>query len=570
MTPRQQAPGRRLGTHRTVIAAATTTTLMALTLSAQAIEIPTGNEDLSLRWDNTLRYNLAARTQRQDAALIGNPNFDDGDRNFAKNALVANRLDLLSEFDLTFRKSMGLRVSAAGWYDDAYRKTSGDNASVATSNHLVGGVQSLGYNDYVRRFYKGASGELLDAFAFYRGDLGGNPFSLKVGRSVEYWGEALLGNTHAVSYSQMPLDTAKALAIPGIEIKEVFRPIANITARLTPTDTITLAAQYFFDWEATRLPEPGTYLGPGDSIANSGEVLLLGPAKVLRLPDITPRKQGEYGLSMRWASPQLDATVGLYYRNFADKLGQLHLANFAGPLPKNYVYAFADRIDLVGLSVAKQVGSASVGAELSYRRNMPLISDSVPVLSAAAMPTAGHTNGARGNTWHGLVNVVAVLPGSALWDSMAVTGELYWNRWDKVTQGIQYFKGRDAAPAGSPVAYAAYTAIDRVSRDFIGVAVGLTPTWLQVLPGVDLSMPISVSDGLGGNSAVISGGNKDAGSWSLALSADIDQKHSLSLRYSGYFGHYTVAANGVVAAANGLTALLRDRGFVSLTFKTTF
>jgi len=551
-------------------AAALAAVLAGLALPAQAIQIETGNSELGIRFDNTVRYNFGLRSQGQDAGLLGNPNVDDGNRNFSNGAVVANRLDLLSEFDLSYRKSMGLRVSAAAWYDDAYRRKSKDNTSLATTNNLVGGVQTLGYNDYVKRFYKGASGELLDAFAFYRGEIANSPLSLKVGRSVEYWGEALLGNTHAISYSQMPLDTAKALAIPGIEIKEVFRPIGNLTARLSPADNVTVAAQYFFDWEPTRLPEPGTYLGAGDSIANSGNVLLLGPAKVLRLPDVTPKKSGEYGLSVRWASKQLDSTIGFYYRNFADKLGQIHLANFAGPLPRNYFYAFADKIDLYGMSVSKQIGIASVGAELSYRRNMPLISDTVPVLSAASMPGQGQTGGARGNTWHGVLNMVAVLPGTGLWDTLALTGELNWNRWDKVTQGIQYFKGRGAAPAGSPVPYAAYTALDAVSKDFVGIALGATPTWLQVMPGVDLSMPFSVSDGISGNSAVVSGGNKNAGSWSLGLSADIDQRHSLALRYAGYFGQYTTAANGAMSVANGLTAILRDRGFVSLTFKTTF
>lgn len=541
--------------------------LVALALPAQAIEIPTGNEDLSIRFDNTVRYNLAVRTQRQDAALLGNPNFDDGNRNFKKGSLVANRVDLLSEFDLTYRKAMGLRISAASWYDDVYRRTSGDNVSVATTNNLVNGVQALGYNDYVKRFYRGPSGEWLDAFAFYRGDLAGSPFSVKVGRSVEYWGEALFSNTHAVSYSQMPLDSAKALAVPGTEVKEIFRPIGNVTARIAPADNVTLAGQYFFDWEPSRGPEPGTYLGPSDSTGNSGEVLLLGPARVLRLPDVTPRKRGEYGVSLRWASPQLDATLGFYYRNLADKMGQLHFANFAGPAPRNYFLAFADKIDLYGFSVSKQVGIASVGAEISYRRNMPLASDAVPVLSAAAMPGQGQTNGARGNTWHALANVVAVLPQTSVWDTLAVTGEIYWNRWDKVTQGIQLFKGRDASPAG---AYAAYSGIDRVSRDFVGVALGLTPTWLQVMPGVDLSMPFSVSDGISGNSAVAGGGNKDAGTWSLGLSADINQRHTLALRYAGYFGHYTVGPTGAVAVPNGLPALLKDRGFLSLTFKTTF
>ena len=38
----------------------------------------------SLRWDNTVRYNLGVRAQAQDPPILGNPNFDDGDRNFTK------------------------------------------------------------------------------------------------------------------------------------------------------------------------------------------------------------------------------------------------------------------------------------------------------------------------------------------------------------------------------------------------------------------------------------------------------------------------------------------------------
>ena len=40
---------------------------------AAAFEIDTGNPDVVLRWDNTLRYNLGVRTQSQDKAILAQP-----------------------------------------------------------------------------------------------------------------------------------------------------------------------------------------------------------------------------------------------------------------------------------------------------------------------------------------------------------------------------------------------------------------------------------------------------------------------------------------------------------------
>ena len=68
-----------------------------------------------MRWDNTVRYNLGVRAQSQNNAILGNPNFDDGDRNFSNGSLVTNRFDLLSEFDFVFQKKYGFRASYAGW-----------------------------------------------------------------------------------------------------------------------------------------------------------------------------------------------------------------------------------------------------------------------------------------------------------------------------------------------------------------------------------------------------------------------------------------------------------------------
>ncbi|MGJ7510540.1 DUF1302 domain-containing protein, partial [Variovorax sp. GT1P44] len=155
---------------RTAVASAALA-LLALAASTHAMEIDTGNPDVVLRWDNTLRYNLGQRVQGQDKSILGNPNFDDGDRNFSNHSLIANRLDLLSELDLVVDKKYGFRVSGAAWADPAYNSL--DNRSNATANTLQYGVPTAGVlSDYTSRYAKGPSGELLDAFVFGNTDIG--------------------------------------------------------------------------------------------------------------------------------------------------------------------------------------------------------------------------------------------------------------------------------------------------------------------------------------------------------------------------------------------------------------
>lgn len=63
--------------------------------AASAVELSEPGSDVKVTWDNTLRYRLAYRTTGQDSALLGQPNNDDGDRNFNR-GIVASRMELLS------------------------------------------------------------------------------------------------------------------------------------------------------------------------------------------------------------------------------------------------------------------------------------------------------------------------------------------------------------------------------------------------------------------------------------------------------------------------------------------
>lgn len=90
--------------------------------AAYAADIPTGNPDLSLRFDNTVKAGAIYRLKNADPVLVdslrevptGAPapapatfsfpqaeNFNAGDDNFRKRGFVSERLDLLSEFDLS-------------------------------------------------------------------------------------------------------------------------------------------------------------------------------------------------------------------------------------------------------------------------------------------------------------------------------------------------------------------------------------------------------------------------------------------------------------------------------------
>src|SRR6185369_14729356 len=151
-------PARRPNMRRHALNAAAVALCAAACGTAGAIEIDVGNEDMQVRFDNTVRYNFGRRIEKQDPAILGNLNADDGDRNFGKNSTVNNRIDLLSEFDVVYQRKFGGRVSATGWYDNAY-SGSFDNTSLATSNHLVNGAPAFGLSDYTKRYYRGPSGE---------------------------------------------------------------------------------------------------------------------------------------------------------------------------------------------------------------------------------------------------------------------------------------------------------------------------------------------------------------------------------------------------------------------------
>lgn len=515
-------------------------------------------DDLEFRAGTTLRYNLGARVERPDPSIVANPGVDDGDRGFSRGSLVNHRLDLLMDLDATWRKRTGARLSAAAWYDHAYEGHRG-NPNMPSANHLSAGAPAPGLSRYARRHYAGPGAEILDAFVFGSFELGERSIHVRAGRHTVIWGEALLGGgtVHGITYAQVPLDTAKSFASPGIEAKELYRPVKQVSASLQASPTLSLSAQYYFEWSASRAPEAGTFFSANDALQFGGESLIMSPGvRLSRGRDITPRQHGDWGVAAHWDPEWLQGSAGLYLRRFSDRTPQIVIDTGAA---QSYLLNFGSKIDLLGISVARQVGGASVGLDLNLRRRMPLASQTVAVSGAAAYPGRGELLGARGRTLHAVLNAVGSVSNAGFMDELAWSTELTWSRWLSLSQGQEVFKGRPG-----------YAAIDRVSRQSLGLAINLTPIWYQALPGTNVSLPMSLARGLRGNAAVAGGGSEGAGSWSLGLALDVYSRYRIELKYIDFFGRRVLDTSGAASSFNGANAMLADRGSVFLTLKTSY
>lgn len=599
--------------------------------AAQAMEIDTGNPDVEIRWDNTVRYNIGVRTESRES-IANNTNYDEGDYKFDRGDVVTNRVDLISEFDFVYKKKYGFRVSGSAWYDNAYRDTDakrnpkikdpavGGNPFVPNGTMLPGSYVNDNYTDYTEKYYH-QGGELLDAFVFGTFDLGDMPLSVKAGRHTLFWGESLLlgGALHGVSYSQMPIDLAKGFATPGVEAKELFRPLESISGKLQVTNELSLAAQYFFDWESYRYPEGGTFLGPIDAAFNGPQRVLTGFGIVPQGRTAEPDKRGDFALSARWSPDALDGTLGFYYRNYTDKLLGLMVAgggarSATNPGGLQYNQYYGEDIDLYGVSLSKSIAGVSVGAELSYRHNTPLTgqflavtpsalnglaTSGVPAFAGAAALLApklfprgtaavtlnDNSYQARGNTIHLVVNALGLVPKTALWDTASYVVEGTYSHLSDVTANHDMFQGEGygvcnkalktyVGPGQATVRGQFKDKWDGcATKDFYGLAFNFTPTWFQVFDGIDLSAPLSYSRGMKGNSALAFAGNEGNGSYAVGLAADAYQKYRFDIKYVDFFGHTKNGyLNGLPAAVsqNGFSTLLKDRGHVVATFKTTF
>jgi len=530
---------------------------------AQAAQYDLGNPDLSMRWDNTLRYNLGIRAESRDDALANNATYDESDSKFDRGDVVTNRVDLMSEFELAYKRYHGFRISGAAWYDQAYSDTDVETGSGAVyypgafPGASVPSYRGGEYSSHTKRYHHGPSGELLDAFAFTRFYVGDAPVSVRAGRHTVYWGNGLLIAGHALSYSQAPLDGRKALANPGTETREIFLPLAQVSAQAQVTDRLSVAGQYFFEWDSTRAPEGGTYLASADVALEGPNQLPVAPGFARPIVDaLEPDDSGNWGVMASYGLDFMHSEVSAYYREFDD---YTPWGLQVGPDFARYVYAENTKLYGLGWSMGPVLGGASVGIDLSYRKDAPLISSGISLAD---------NQGARGDTLHMVVNGLWLLPRTDYFDTGTLIAEMAYSHLDKVTHNEGLFRGEGygGCAAGQDKEWGCAT------RNYVGAALSFTPQWLGVFPGWNLSMPMSVDYGISGNAAT-GGGNEGRYTYKVGVKALFDERYDFTLAYIGYGSQRNyddISGVGKTVVGGSGDIGLSDRNWLSLTFSTAF
>ncbi len=553
-------PSRRF---RSVALLGVASIALAAGTPARATEIDSGIPDLRLRWDNTLKYSLAARTQGPSDALV-NPqvqptsvNQDDGDRNLRR-ALAQNRVDLLSEADLQYR-DVGARVSGAAWFDSVYASANGNlspgtvNTMSSSFSEFAGGTADL----------MGHKAELLDAFVFAKHRFGDMFATVRAGRHALQWGESLFFGSNGIAGGQAPVDFIKLLSVPGSQFKEIIRPTWQVSGQLQVTSGIAFGAYYQLQYDPNRLPAAGSYFSSVDFVGDGAERLIVGPPggpfqgpqAFFRSADVKAKDLGQYGLQFRATSQELETDFGLYWIQYHAKDPQIYLnpgqPDFATGQVGTYSLVYPENVRAFGASASKTFGRVNFAAEVSYRYDTPLVSDAQVVPPGTVADNDHHPLYAVGRSVHANFSWIATLAPSFISREGTFLGEIAWNRRVGIT----------ANPS----------ALDPNTREnAVGFRLVYEPSYRQVFSGLDLSIPVVFGFNPAGRSSVVSafnGGVDQGGDLTLGIAGSYRDRWRFRMSYTLFLG-----SEGTYLDANNFLSFrqsLKDRNYLSFSASIT-
>lgn len=522
--------------------------------AGESIELDNGYK---LDWRVNSTYTLSTRMENRDPKIAAYSGGNDGNNNFDKGSLTANRLSLL--FDTSISNGVnGLVLSASTFYDDVYHQTNDNTGPV----NKPGPVDE--FTRDARRFHGGYT-RLLDAYVFNTFDLGeGRRANVRLGRHVVSWGEGLF--FPSISLAQGPADGTKT-GIVGTETKDQLLPEDQISTQIEMSPKWSLLGHLQFGFHTTIAPAPGSYLSSADSTGPGGTCLqpyrTVGGRSVCsygqRSNDIDPGNTPQWGVGTRYRLTE-ETEVGLYYLNYHDRspLPVINAFNAtSGALGGgSYNVRYFDNIKLIGATFSTSVGAASIAGEVSYKQGAPvlvktLVNPRAPQAASSYLPTP-----TRGDILQANLNTIWNLERTAIADQTTLTAEVAY-----VTIGS--IEATNASGAPSPAFF------PKSKELYFGANYGLAASGTLSLgyPGIfegwDLSVPISLSRQLKGRT--ITGGVGGEGDMRASIGANFTYRRNLQvgLTYMGYFGNAEVVNQREFRA-------LTDRDQLSLVMKYSF
>lgn len=365
---------------------------------------------------------------------FGGVNADDGNWNYDKGDITDSLILLRPELQLQ-RDNLRLAVSGLFYYDPI-------NADFSEyhSDTTFQPERTSREDEVVNAYARGA--ELRNAFIHYEKELFGSSISLKVGRQVLPWGEALtvlFNNLNQLN----PLD-ANAAARPGFQVSDVSLPVNMAVLSFPVAESAAVELVAPLEWRPVNAPPHGSFAAVSDIPYNhfitlggnihedpNFESSVYYPASLISSSSYTSKllpaeygyasKKGQFGGRLTYVANWLNngTEVSLHYLRYHSQLP--YLSGFAAkstcirsttttlpgalidcmgfngslyrggkePLPINSSLFFLDypeNIDLFGLSFNTNTLGIALSGEYSYRPNMPLQIHTTDVVYALTQP----------------------------------------------------------------------------------------------------------------------------------------------------------------------------------------
>jgi hypothetical protein len=310
---------------------------------------------------------------------------------------------------------------------------------------------------------------------------------------------------------------------------------ASATVQLS--DNVSLSGYYQFAWRKDQLTGSGSYFSYADFQGPGGERIILSPGHFLyRERDLRAPDTGQFGLSLQVSGDEFN--YGFYALRFDAKDPQTYL--YPGAPSRGdglYRLVYPTDIELYGASLSTYVGDSNVAGEISYRRNMPLVSEPVVVPEGTRADGSDHPLYAFGNTLHGQVSSMTTFGASTLWERADLALEVAANERLNVENRSALDASRDAFAAAFQASF--------------------TPQYFEVLPALNVSVPIGFGYGLVGNSSTDENQYARAGNFEIGVSGTFRAVWQGSLSFTHFIG-------------TPKQQPLADRDFVALTLTRTF
>jgi hypothetical protein len=369
-----------------------------------ALDLEFGDGEVKGSFDTTLSLGTTVRTSDRNERIVGvanggeafSVNGDDGNLNYDQGDVTSAVAKVTHELELQY-DNFGFFGRGFYFYD---------------TEIMDGNTQRTDLSSSAER-YAGKDAKLLDLYVTGDVDVGTAKTTIRAGRQVINWGEStfIANGINTIN----PIDVSK-LRIAGAELRDAFLPLNALDLNVSLSDQISFESFYLFEWNNTELEPSGTFLSSNDFAGPGGNTVFLGfgnpgisdnpptlnasapvGSGVPRLNDNNPSDQGQFGLAMRYFSPELnDTEFGLYWTRLHSRspIISAQTGTIQGLLGGNYAQSaryfreFPEDIDTLGASFNSQVGSSGLAlqGEFSYRLNQPLQVDDVELLYAALSP----------------------------------------------------------------------------------------------------------------------------------------------------------------------------------------